>query len=185
MLAASKALVQESFSWWTEVAVPFGAALIGGAGALLGAWLGARWAAKEQRRFAREIAADARRERLQSDAILKLDEIVDQLEYRARSADDQWQNAPNSMASNWNATLTEFLNPFVVAWESVRGRIRDRSVLEAVERFDARDKVVKVNGAQQVRDTFQTQSAIDQARELNGQVLKDTRSLRRVLNDAL
>ena len=154
--------------------MPLGAALLGGAGALLGAWLGARWAAKEQRRFAREIAADARRERLESDAILKLDEIADQLEYRARSADEQWQHTPNSMNSNWNTTLTEFLPPFIVAWESVRGRIRDRSVHEAVERFDASDKIIKIDGAQHVRDTFQTQSAIDQARELNGQVLEDT-----------
>lgn len=69
-----------TFNWWTDVAVPFGAALIGGVFALIGAWRGAKWAAKEQRQSAGLIAAQLRRDQLQSDAFLQIDSTMSKLE---------------------------------------------------------------------------------------------------------
>ena len=129
-------LATDSFNWWTDVLVPFGSALIGGGFALFGAWRGAKWAAEEQRRHASEIDAERGRARLQSEAVLRLEEVLDQLEYRARAMDQQWERTPNSMSSNWNTELTQHLYPFEVTRESVQLRIRDETIKAAIDRFE-------------------------------------------------
>ena len=84
-------------NWWTDVAVPLSAALIGGGFALIGGWLGAKWAAKEQGKYARQIDAGRRRDRLESEAILGLDEILQRLSFRAQANEDQWERNPAQM----------------------------------------------------------------------------------------
>jgi hypothetical protein len=105
MIASAMAVARDALNWWTDVIVPFGSALIGGGLAVWGAWLGAKRAAREQAGYARLID----RERRQSEALLALDGILNQLEYRARANEEQWERTPESMSSNSNSTLTDHL----------------------------------------------------------------------------
>jgi hypothetical protein len=173
-----------TFSWWTDVAVPLGAALIGGAAALLGAWRGAKWAAKEQQKGAGLIAAELRRDQLQSDALLQLDRVLTRLEVLLDRYSDTWDSSPNQMDGNWGRTLQELLVEFEAELTAVIGRIRDphiRETLEAVPAYQADE----VEAAQQTRDTNQDQASIDAAREVNGRLLEDIRELREDLHERL
>jgi hypothetical protein len=49
--------VAESFNWWTDVIVPFGAALIGGGFAILGGLLAARYEASRTKDLALQLRA--------------------------------------------------------------------------------------------------------------------------------
>jgi hypothetical protein len=177
--------LESSLNWWTDVVVPLLAALIGGTAALIGAWLGAKWAAGEQRKHAALIDAERRRARLQSEAILRLDEILDQIAYRAQADEEQWGRKPNSMSSNWKEGLTPHLSSFRETWARVGPRIRDEDVRQAVQRFDAAGMAAEVNAAQDQRNSRQDQGSIDAARDVTRRVLEETQRLRAALHDAM
>jgi hypothetical protein len=173
------------FNWWTDVAVPLGAALIGGTAALIGAWRGAKWAAEEQRKYAGQIEADRRRDRLQSEAILQLDGILQQLEYRARAMEEQWTRTPSAISSNWYEPLTNHLNQFEIDSSSVSLRLKDDWVWSAIEGFDASGLLADVAAARDQRESRQDQESVDDARDVNRRVLQDTQDLRAELNKAI
>jgi len=110
-----------------------GAALIGGGASLVGGRFGAKWVAEEQRKFADEIAADRRRETLQTEALLQVDESLTQLESRAQAAERQW--AGEHASKSWWEGLTRLLRQFAIDYEAVRPRIRDDQVRRALDSF--------------------------------------------------
>jgi hypothetical protein len=175
----------DSFNWWTDVAVPLGAALVGGAAALIGAWRGAKWAAGEQRKYAGQIAADLRRDRLQSDAILQLDKLLQQLECRAGEMEEQWTRDPSWITSNWYEPLTSHLNQFGIDLSSVSLRVKDDAVRRAIEGFDASGLLAEVAAARDQHASRKDQESIDDAREINRRILQDTQDLRAALNEAI
>jgi hypothetical protein len=181
--------VAAQFNWWTDVIVPFGAALIGGSFALLGAWRGAKWAADEQRKHADEIASDRRRDELQHKVLMEVDEILVQLEYHARSMEEQWASKPDSMWANWNTELTRHLRQLENHWPAFRLRVRAKSVHDAFERFDVGYKITAIDAAQedfnQRSQNPDVQKARQRARDVNREVLEETRVLRAALNEAL
>ena len=179
MMAA--AATGEALNWWTDVVVPFGSALIGGGLAVWGATLGAKRAAKHQAAYARQID----RERRQSEALLVLDRLLNQLEYRARANEQHWERSPEAMNSNWDSTLTDHLNQIAADWPEVAPRVSDEGVRDAIVGFQAEAKASEVHEAQEERGRRQDRGSIDEARALNRKVLEDTRAVRSAIDDVL
>jgi hypothetical protein len=171
----------DAINWWTDVAVPFGSALIGGLLAVIGALIGAKKAAKEQANYARLID----RERRQAEALLAIDEPLKQLEFRADANEKQWIVSPESMSSNWKETLTPHLHDIDAVWADIAARLRDPATRDAVGAFVASDFASQTHAAQEHRNSEQDQASIDAARSFNKFILEETRRLRKSLNAAL
>jgi hypothetical protein len=179
------------FSWWTQVVVPLGAALIGGAGALLGAWLGARWAANEQRRHADEIAAERQRQDRQSRALQELDEVLVQLERQALSMEETWAIEPYQFASNWSTELRQHLAAVRSERLAVGPRLSTPGIRDALEGFDIDRLEAEIQAAHEEVNRHQQatidelRAAIEDGRTVNSRLLAEVRALRASVNRAI
>jgi hypothetical protein len=120
----------DSFNWWTDVAVPLGAALVGGAAAILGGLRAARYESRQTRSLAIELRAQEREE----EGLLQLGAILGDIETRMDGFHRDFMSDPTrasktQRAAEAHADRTRLFN----TWGTdLSLRIRDDGVTRAV-----------------------------------------------------
>jgi hypothetical protein len=176
------ATVLDDLDVWTDVVLPLVAALLGGVLALVGARWGARRAASYQEDQAGRIARGLRRDEREEDALLALDAALTDLEAAADDLAHRAHTAPGTVSSEEPRKLARHLLTFYGECNRLRQRIHSREARESLSSFDS---LTLAHEVEEVQTRRAQSDDLTETRDLAGKLLRDTRELRAMIQDAL
>jgi hypothetical protein len=157
---------------WTDVLVPLGSALLGGALAILGGYLAARWAASYQNEQAERIAHRIRRDEREETALIEIDAVLHHLEEEIDNLLRGTEDLPGQLDTDLTGHLSERLYSFNREWTRLARRISDIGAGHVLSTFPATGRADELGEIQERRRASRDSSeAIEWLNKLREQVL--------------
>ena len=141
----------ETINWWAYVFVPLGSVLIGGAFAILGGYLAARWAARYQNEQAERIAHRIRRDEREEAALIEIDAGLHRLEEEIDNLLRGTEDLPGQLDTDLTGHLSEHLSSFNREWTRLALRISDVGAGHVLSTFPATGRADELANIQERR----------------------------------